>query len=92
MPYLDQTEFMQDLLDMGISSRRGVMNIHLEPAYDDGGSSRVRSALTRSETAQTRSVILPLYAQMTAAECERVLAGVRHAVDRQTRKKASRVA
>jgi dTDP-4-amino-4,6-dideoxygalactose transaminase len=91
-PYLGQTEFMQDLLDMGISSRRGVMNIHLEPAYDGGGGSCIRSDLTRSEAAQTRSVILPLFAQMTGEECERVLAGVRHAVDRQTRKKASRVA
>ena len=62
---------MQDLLDMGISSRRGVMNIHLEPAYDDGASHRVGSALARSEAAQTRSVILPLFAQMTAAECEK---------------------
>jgi perosamine synthetase len=91
-PYLGQVQFMQDLLDMGISSRRGVMNIHLEPAYGSDADHRLGSALTRSEAAQARSVILPLYAQMTAGECEKVVTGVHSAAARQTQSKAARVA
>lgn len=63
--WLDQREIMQALLDRGISSRRGIMNIHLEKAYVGSDTHRAATGLTRSIAAQKTSVILPLFAQMT---------------------------
>ena len=61
----DQVRIMQALLDRNISTRRGIMNTHLEPAYAPKGSFRSPGALTRSEAAQNRSIILPLFVQMS---------------------------
>ena len=66
--HLDQQEFMQGLLDQGISTRRGIMNSHLEPAYAAETSHRVSGDLQNSVNAQNRTVILPLFVQMTDAE------------------------
>jgi len=66
--HLDQQEFMQGLLDQGISTRRGIMNSHLEPAYAAETSHRVSGDLHNSVNAQNRTVILPLFVQMTDAE------------------------
>lgn len=63
--WLDQREIMQALLDRSISSRRGIMNIHLEKAYVGSDTHRAATGLTRSIAAQKTSVILPLFAQMT---------------------------
>ncbi|WEX74996.1 DegT/DnrJ/EryC1/StrS family aminotransferase [Sinorhizobium numidicum] len=63
--WIDQRETMQTLLDRGISTRRGIMNIHLEQAYSDKATHRAATSLARSVEAQQGSVILPLYAQMT---------------------------
>ena len=62
---VDQVATMQYLLDRGIATRRGVMNCHLEPAYQHPGSHRQSGSLTHSERAQSHSIILPLYAQMS---------------------------
>ena len=61
------------MLDRGISTRRGIMNIHLEKAYTEAEQHRVVGSLARSELAQTTTIILPLYAQMTEAEVDRVV-------------------
>lgn len=61
---VDQRHIMQTLLDQGISTRRGVMNAHREPAYAAPGSARIGSALTRSEYAQDHTIMLPIWAQM----------------------------
>ncbi|MBB3657681.1 dTDP-4-amino-4,6-dideoxygalactose transaminase [Rhizobium sp. BK650] len=74
---IDQRAVMQALLDQGISTRRGVMNIHLEGAYVDKGSHRVATSLTRSVSAQQQTVILPLYAQMTELDIIRVCEALR---------------
>ncbi|MFS2150338.1 DegT/DnrJ/EryC1/StrS family aminotransferase [Rhizobium sp. Rhizsp42] len=66
--HLDQQEFMQGLLDQGISTRRGIMNSHLEPAYAAETSHRVSGDLHNSVNAQNRTVVLPLFVQMTDAE------------------------
>ena len=61
----DQRGVMQLLLDDGISTRRGVMCIHREPAYaNPPESDGVRIALPVSEEAQDRGVILPMFAGM----------------------------
>jgi perosamine synthetase len=70
----DQRMVMQRMLDEGVSTRRGIMCSHREPAYTDLS---LRSPLRRSELAQDRSIVLPLYPQMTAAEQERVATALR---------------
>lgn len=77
---IDQRAVMQALLDQGISTRRGVMNIHLEGAYSGQGSHRAATGLTRSISAQQQTVILPLYAQMTEADIARVVETLRQAL------------
>jgi dTDP-4-amino-4,6-dideoxygalactose transaminase len=67
-----QVEVMQSLLAEGISTRRGVMCAHLEPAYANGGNARW-TALPESERAQQRSIILPLYHSMTEPQQDRVV-------------------
>ncbi|WP_018896710.1 DegT/DnrJ/EryC1/StrS family aminotransferase [Rhizobium sp. 2MFCol3.1] len=71
--HLDQQEFMQALLDQGISTRRGVMNSHLEPAYAAEPSRRISGDLQNSVSAQNRTVILPLFVQMTDTELDKVV-------------------
>lgn len=82
---LDQRRFMQAMLDRGIATRRGVMCAHLEPAYAiepwatyPAGAGR--QALLESERAQDRVVLLPLYAQMTDEEQDRVLDACRDVI------------
>jgi dTDP-4-amino-4,6-dideoxygalactose transaminase len=78
-PPLDQRRVMQRLLDEGISTRRGVMNAHREPAYPPG-SWRAAGPLTRSERAQDTVIVLPLYHQMTDEDQQRVVAALKRAV------------
>jgi dTDP-4-amino-4,6-dideoxygalactose transaminase len=63
--HCDQREVMQALLDEGISTRRGIMCAHREPAWS---TLPRRHALPNSERAQDRRVLLPLYPGMTQAE------------------------
>ncbi|MDB5586642.1 MAG: DegT/DnrJ/EryC1/StrS family aminotransferase protein [Devosia sp.] len=68
----DQESVMQVLLDRGISTRRGVMNSHLEPAYAEPGMYRAAGSLARSETAQHTSIMLPLFVQMSEDDVQYV--------------------
>jgi perosamine synthetase len=77
-PPLDQRRVMQRMLDEGISTRRGVMNAHREPAYPPG-SWRAVSPLTCGEQAQDTVIVLPLYHQMTDQEQQRVVAALKRA-------------
>jgi dTDP-4-amino-4,6-dideoxygalactose transaminase len=74
---VDQRTVMQALLDHGISTRRGVMNIHLEGAYSDQSSHRAATSLMRSVSAQQQTIILPLYVQMTESDIARVVEALR---------------
>ncbi|ACK73840.1 DegT/DnrJ/EryC1/StrS aminotransferase (plasmid) [Gloeothece citriformis PCC 7424] len=81
----DQKQGMQAMLDAGISTRRGIMCAHREPAYqqetwfcgvgDEGCHCEKGSCdrLIESEQAQDHSIILPLFHQMTEQEQERVV-------------------
>ncbi|MGE0747239.1 MAG: DegT/DnrJ/EryC1/StrS family aminotransferase [Rhodospirillales bacterium] len=71
----DQRAVMQAMLDRGVATRRGVMCAHREPAYAAGGW-----RLPESERAQDEGILLPLYAQMTEAEQDRVVAALRAAI------------
>jgi len=72
-PGLDQREAMQALLDRGISTRRGVMNTHLEAAYRGDHLFRAGSDLERGVRAQHGTIILPLFPRMTRAELTAVI-------------------
>ncbi|SCB60617.1 dTDP-4-amino-4,6-dideoxygalactose transaminase [Rhizobium aethiopicum] len=74
---VDQRAVMQALLDQGISTRRGVMNIHLEGAYSGESFHRVATNLARSVSAQQQTIILPLFAQMTDLDVARVVEALR---------------
>ncbi len=65
-----RNELMQRLLDQGIATRRGIMLSHLETPYQ---GSEGRGTLPVSEEASDRSLLLPLYPQMTQAEQDQVL-------------------
>ena len=67
----DQRAVMQRLLDEGISTRRGVMNAHLEAPYRSPGTAR---SLPESERAQRHGVMLPLFPGMSAAQVRHVCA------------------
>jgi perosamine synthetase len=85
----DQRRVMQEMLDEGIATRRGIMCAHLEPAYQQPGTWRCASAgnnansscadLLESERAQREGVILPLFSQMTEAEQSKVALTLRNA-------------
>ena len=59
-------QVMQELLDVGIASRRGVMAIHLEKAYSSEYSTPSRLPVTENATRNT--ILLPIYATMTETE------------------------
>jgi perosamine synthetase len=60
----DQRLVMQHMLDRGVATRRGIMCIHREPAYADQAP---RFPLPASERAQSRTIQLPLFPQLTEA-------------------------
>ncbi|MGA2618556.1 MAG: DegT/DnrJ/EryC1/StrS family aminotransferase [Thermoguttaceae bacterium] len=67
---IGRDDLMQRLLERGIATRRGIMLAHREPAYA-GYAPRV--ALHNSQTASARSLLLPLFPQMTFEEQDQVL-------------------
>lgn len=72
-------EIMEELRCQGISTRRGIMAIHLEPAY------RVRFGevrLPETERAFQETLILPLYVQMTEEEQDHVIEAFKEALTR----------
>jgi perosamine synthetase len=71
--HVDQRSVMQQLLDEGISTRRGVMCIHREPAY---AGQPLRSPLPHSERVQDRSILLPLFHGMTGDQLQHVVAAL----------------
>jgi dTDP-4-amino-4,6-dideoxygalactose transaminase len=60
---------MQQLLDRGISTRRGIMNAHQEPAY----AAQHPAALPHSEAARDEVILLPLSAELSDSEQNHVI-------------------
>ncbi len=75
---VDQKEIMQRMLDDGVSTKRGVMCIHREPAY--AGTEASKSDLPESERAQDFGLILPLYCQMSNSDQEYVVRSLLNAL------------
>lgn len=66
---MTRNELLQRLLEAGISARRGIMASHLEPAY-----APCSTALPNTERLTSRSLILPLFHEMSHAEQDHVIA------------------
>jgi len=63
---VDRDNLMQCLLDSGVSTRRGIMNAHQEPAYASIVS------LTNSQKARDSVILLPLFNGMKVEEIDEV--------------------
>jgi dTDP-4-amino-4,6-dideoxygalactose transaminase len=68
---------MQEMLNAGVATRRGVTCAHLEPAC---GRIPRRHPLTVSEQAQAECILLPLFAQMTEEEQDYVVEALHVAI------------
>jgi perosamine synthetase len=66
---LDQKKVMQNLLEQGIATRRGIMCSHREAPYS---GEKQRHDLRQSELAQDHSILLPIYAQMSEHDLIRI--------------------
>ena len=71
---VDQKVVMQKLLDQGIATRRGIMCSHREAPYSN---STLCHDLHQSELAQDRSILLPIYAQMSEDDQVRVASALK---------------
>jgi len=71
---LTRNELMQQLMDKGISSRRGIMTAHRETAYKEASSG---VSLPVSEKACDQSIIIPLFVPMTDDEIIHVISSLR---------------
>ena len=86
----DQKTVMQAMLDAGVATRRGVMCSHREAAYPRGSWSCGAvececgpgscARLLESERAQDGSIVLPIFAQMTSEQQDRVVGVLRDAL------------
>lgn len=74
--HVDQRAVMQELLDRGVSSRRGIMCAHREQPYAGTYD------LPHSEASQDRHIVLPLFPGMTRGDVDRVAASLSDAVAR----------
>ena len=89
--HVDQRGAMQSLLEAGVSTRRGIMCAHREPAYRQepwsccsgpgkcscpSGSCR---RLRESERAQDQCLLIPLYHAMTEPDQDQVISSIRNA-------------
>ena len=64
-PKFKQKEIMLKLLKKGISTRRGIMCSHLEPAYKSESKYYKRKELIKSKSARNHSILLPMYYELT---------------------------
>lgn len=67
---ISRDELMQELLDRGISTRRGIMAIHREAPYRDA---RWDNRLPQTESITDNTIILPLFYTMTEEEQDYVM-------------------
>jgi perosamine synthetase len=71
---ISRNDLMQRLLDIGISTRRAVMNSHREPAYE---AFFPTLSLPISEKLMDNGIIIPLYFPMPEAEIAYVIENVK---------------
>jgi perosamine synthetase len=66
---VSRNELMEKLLEEGVTTRRGIMTAHREPAYKNSSSG---ISLPVSEDASDNSILIPLYVPMELNEIEKV--------------------
>ena len=66
---VSRDELLQHLADAGVSARRGIMAAHLEPAYEGC----VHRPLPITERLTARTLILPLFHELTEAEQDSIV-------------------
>ena len=76
---LSRDKLMQDMLDHGISTRRGIMNSHQEKAY----IGLPRGKLPHSETARDSVILLPLFSELSHDDVRWVADCLRSAAQRE---------
>lgn len=76
----ERHEVMTALARRGIAARRGIMAAHLEPAY----AGHEHAPLPITELLTGRTLILPLYADMTDADQDRVVQALHDALRSRT--------
>ncbi|MEV6237212.1 DegT/DnrJ/EryC1/StrS family aminotransferase [Lentzea sp. NPDC051838] len=74
----DRTNVLSGLAERGVSARRGIMASHLEPAYE--GHPTAPLPVTEAFTART--LILPLFHDMTTSEQDQVVEALAETLDR----------
>jgi perosamine synthetase len=67
---LTRDELMQELLDRGVSSRRGIMAIHREPPYRDP---KWEALLPMTNLVTDSAIVLPLFFEMSEEEQDYVI-------------------
>jgi dTDP-4-amino-4,6-dideoxygalactose transaminase len=65
------------MLKCGVSTRRGIMCAHREPAYEEQPQ---RHSLVHSEQAQDECILVPLFSQMTDTDIARVCEALRQSL------------
>jgi perosamine synthetase len=66
-------DLLRELIELGISCRRGIPPIHLEPLY----ASRLGPiSLPVTETVSARSIFLPMFASLADADQDRIINAV----------------
>ena len=78
---VSRDELLQHLADAGVSARRGIMAAHLEPAYEGC----VHRPLPITERLTARTLILPLFHELTEAEQDSILTVIAAAVSHAAR-------
>jgi perosamine synthetase len=76
----EQIAFMQAMLDRGISTRRGVMCSHREPAYTRGQNDATAfraGSMCNSEYLQDHAVIIPIFSGLAGEDQQRVADTIR---------------
>jgi dTDP-4-amino-4,6-dideoxygalactose transaminase len=92
--HADQRQVMQQMLDEGIATRRGIMCAHLEPAYSAPNTWQCAQAqckpggscpnLVESERAQNQGIILPLFDTLTEEQQAKVAQSLRSCIAMQS--------
>jgi perosamine synthetase len=72
---LGRNELMRALAERGVSSRRGIMAAHLEPAF----AGHPAAPLPATERITRQSLLLPMFHEMTPSDQERVIGSIREA-------------
>jgi perosamine synthetase len=75
---IERDTLWQALLDNGVAAKRGVMTIHRERSYTEKYGDQI---LPLTEKASDRSLLLPIFPQITEAEQDHVVAALGKALE-----------